>query len=194
MKNPNPLAALMSCVSAYVSSPEDVVAVKSLIAQAYGIGASKPSQAKPAFPGTVAHLRRQASPERDRGVITVAVDGNRLALAFSSPAQQWKRQRGTDIVLARLAGNPIRVTVDGGDGVLSPTLMITAAKSLVQDRPGWTHLERTPTWTTSILGPDGLVFHLLLDTKARLQDVPPPRTISWLRIPSWAPRLIQEVP
>jgi len=193
VKQPYQLADLMGQVNDRVHSHEDAVAVKALIARAFMLGAVEPPPTKP-FPGTLAHLRPVGRGGKNRGVITVAIDGNRFALAFSSPVEQWDRQKGISIALARLAGNPIRVEANEGEGVLLPPLMVMAAKSLVQDRPGWSHVEGTRSWKTSILGPDGLIFHLQIDTKERLQDVPAPRTISWLRIPSWAPKLIQEVP
>lgn len=149
----------------------------------------------PALPAgaKVAHIRRPGQ-HPPRGVITVVGDGKSIALAFCAPCDAWSRDRGLRVALARLAGNPIGVEQTRGADVIAEPDILRAATSLVQERPGWTRSPdpESTAWDTTTIGPDGSMFHFCIVTKARLPDVPAPRAISWLRIPSWAPLLIQE--
>lgn len=128
------------------------------------------------------------------GVITVAMDGKNLGLAFCAPQDAWVRARGRAIATARACHNPITVEQTRGTDVLDAPDLASAAIALIQDRPDWS---RSPdpesrTWNASTIGPDGSMFHFCIATSAQLPDVPAPRSISWMRVPSWAPQLIQE--
>jgi hypothetical protein len=140
------------------------------------------------------YIRKMENPPR--GVITLACDGKSIALVFCSPKDQWTRAKGRKIAAARLAQNPIRVEQTRGTDVLDQPEVVSAALSLICDRPGWsrTPISESRTWNASTIGPDGSMFHFRLATNTDLPEVPRPVNISWLRIPTWAQKLVADMP